>query len=237
MTWLEGEPFEAVRTWPERDRRQAARALLRLFLTSGFAWRFLHADPHPGNYRFLRDGNGVRVGVLDFGCVVPLEEDRAQSLVRLVQGASSSSVDQRPGGLSDAGVQPGPAGANGPLAPRAQPGRVRAVRTEGPFSLSDWRLSERVESLLGPFRWNFRFAGPAGLIFVVRAYLGLIRYMQALRVDLDWSEVWRSSVGPGRPQPPARPAAQARRARPAAARCCRATCAWPSGRRARSALT
>ena len=70
--------------------------------------------------------------------------------------------------------------------------------TEGPFSLSDWRLSERVESLLGPFRWNFRFAGPAGLIFVVRAYLGLIRYMQALRVDLDWSEVWRSSVGPGR---------------------------------------
>ena len=31
--------------------------------------------------------------------------------------------------------------------------------TEGPFSLSAWRLSERVESLLGPFRWNFRFAG------------------------------------------------------------------------------
>jgi hypothetical protein len=34
------------------------------------------------------------------------------------------------------------------------------------------------------------------LIFVVRAYLGLIRYMEALRVDLDWSEVWRRSVGP-----------------------------------------
>jgi len=196
MTWLEGEPFEAVRSWPEDDRRQAAVALLRLFLHSAFTWRFLHADPHPGNYRFLRDGNSVRVGVLDFGCVVPLEEDRAQALVRLVQGASSSSAQQVLVDYLALGFNPHLLEPMAHLLPAVTQVVFEPFATERPFSLSAWRLSERVESLLGPFRWNFRFAGPAGLIFVVRAYLGLIRYLQALKVDLDWSEVWRGSVGP-----------------------------------------
>jgi predicted unusual protein kinase regulating ubiquinone biosynthesis (AarF/ABC1/UbiB family) len=198
MTWLEGEPFEAVRTWPERDRRQVAHALLRLFLTSGFAWRFLHADPHPGNYRFLRDGNGVRVGILDFGCIVPLDEDHAQPLFRLVEGASSSSVDHVLADYLSLGFNPDLLEPIAHLLPALNQVVFEPFRTEGLFSLSDWRLSERVESLLGSFRWNFRFAGPAGLIFVVRAYLGLVRYMQALRVDVNWMEVWRTSVGQGR---------------------------------------
>jgi len=196
MTWLDGEPFDAVRSWPEHDRRQAAVALLRLFLMSAFTWRFLHADPHPGNYRFLRDGQGIRVGLLDFGCVVPLEEDHAQSLVRLVQGASSSSAQQDLADYRALGFNPDLLEPMAHLLPALNQVVFEPFVTAGPFSLSAWRLSERVESLLGPFRWNFRFAGPAGLIFVVRAYLGLYRYMQALRADIDWSEVWRSSVGP-----------------------------------------
>jgi predicted unusual protein kinase regulating ubiquinone biosynthesis (AarF/ABC1/UbiB family) len=198
MTWLEGEPFDAVRTWPEEDRRQAALILLRLFLKSGFAWRFLHADPHPGNYRFLRDCTGIRVGVLDFGCVVPLSEDCAQSFVRLVEGARSSSADQVLGDYLTLGFNRDLLEPMAHLLPALNRLMFEPFVTEGAFSLSAWRLSERVESLLGPFRWNFRFAGPAELIFVVRAYLGLLRYLQALGVDLDWSEVWRTAVGPGR---------------------------------------
>jgi predicted unusual protein kinase regulating ubiquinone biosynthesis (AarF/ABC1/UbiB family) len=197
MTWLDGERFDAVRTWPEEHRRQAALVLLRLFLTSGFAWRFLHADPHPGNYRFLRDSNGIRVGVLDFGCVVPLSDDRAQSLVRLVEGASASSADQVLADYLTLGFNADLLEPMAHLLPALNQVVFEPFVTEGPFSLSAWRLSERVESLLGPFRWNFRFAGPAELIFVVRAYLGLLRYLQALRVDIDWREVWRKSVRPG----------------------------------------
>jgi predicted unusual protein kinase regulating ubiquinone biosynthesis (AarF/ABC1/UbiB family) len=196
MTWLEGEPFDAVRTWPEEDRRQAALVLLRLFLTSGLAWRFLHADPHPGNYRFIRDSKGIRVGVLDFGCVVPLSEDRAASLVRLVEEARSSSADQVLADYLTLGFNADLLEPMAHLLPALNQVMFEPFITEGPFSLSAWRLSERVESLLGPFRWNFRFAGPAELIFVVRAYVGLLRYLQALGVDVDWSEVWRTSVGP-----------------------------------------
>ena len=198
MTWLEGEAFDTVRAWPEDDRRQAAVALLRLFLTSGFVWRFLHADPHPGNYLFRREGNRVQIGLLDFGCVLRLSEDRVRSLIRLVKGATSSCVDQVLADYLALGFDPDLLEPMAHLLPALNRVVFEPFVTKAPFSLSAWRLSERVEELLGSFRWNFRFAGPADLIFVVRAYLGLLRYLHALAVDVDWSEVWRSSIGPGR---------------------------------------
>ena len=47
----------------ERDR--LGERLLDLFLRQALDLGLLHADPHPGNYLFLKDG---RIGLLDFGC-------------------------------------------------------------------------------------------------------------------------------------------------------------------------
>jgi predicted unusual protein kinase regulating ubiquinone biosynthesis (AarF/ABC1/UbiB family) len=47
-----------------RDRW--AEAIFRFVYGSNVRFRLLHADPHPGNYRFHEDG---RVSFLDFGCV------------------------------------------------------------------------------------------------------------------------------------------------------------------------
>ncbi len=233
MTWLDGENVEGVRTWPEDDRRRAAEALLRVFLTSLLHWRLLHADPHPGNYRFLRDGEGVRVGLLDFGAVVAVEEDRVRAFVRLVEHARNaqgpppltppSQGGELRTGLSSKNSPPWEGGVRGgggygpvailadyaalgfsrdllePLADRL-PALNRLLFepfvTDGPFSLETWHLGERAEQILGDLRWNFRYAGPADLIFVVRAYMGLLRYMRVLNVAIDWAETWRTLAQP-----------------------------------------
>ncbi len=213
MTWLEGETLESACRWPEQDRRAAAGFLLRLFLTSCFTWRFLHADPHPGNYRFLRGPDGVRIGLLDFGCVLPVDEPTAQSLAFLVEAAGGTAEQHevlaayRALGFNAELLQP-----LAHLLPGLNAILFEPFATPGPFALDAWKLGERVEALLGPFRWNFRCAGPARLIFLVRAYLGLIRYQHALNVAIDWSEAWRqtvASVPPPRPQSP--PPAQEQR--------------------------
>jgi predicted unusual protein kinase regulating ubiquinone biosynthesis (AarF/ABC1/UbiB family) len=194
MTWLDGETFEAIRTWPEQDRHQVAAALLHLFLTSAFVWLFVHADPHPGNYRFTKDGARVRVGLLDFGSVVPISRAQAQALRRLVERSSTTEVGPVLADFLALGFN------RDLLEPMAHllPALVRVLfepfLTDRPFRMSLWRVSERVGSLLGEFRWNFRFAGPASLIFLVRAYLGLIRYIDALGVDVNWSKVWRGAL-------------------------------------------
>ena len=53
-----------------------------------------HADPHPGNIIYLRDG---RIGVIDFGMVGALSEVRRFQVAQLLHGL----VEQDPQGVAD----------------------------------------------------------------------------------------------------------------------------------------
>ncbi|HEY4917985.1 MAG TPA: AarF/ABC1/UbiB kinase family protein [Solirubrobacteraceae bacterium] len=50
----------------QRLRDRWAEAIFRFVYGANVRFRLLHADPHPGNYRFHEDGS---VSFLDFGCV------------------------------------------------------------------------------------------------------------------------------------------------------------------------
>ncbi|MEV0849434.1 AarF/ABC1/UbiB kinase family protein [Streptomyces sp. NPDC049954] len=69
--WLEGVPLSEVIASGTAEQRDRAGQLLAHFLFCGPARTgLLHADPHPGNFRLVPDGEGGwRLGVLDFGTV------------------------------------------------------------------------------------------------------------------------------------------------------------------------
>ncbi|MFF1561308.1 ABC1 kinase family protein [Streptomyces sp. NPDC058279] len=69
--WMEGTPLSEVIADGTQEERDRAGQLLARFLFSGPARTgLLHADPHPGNFRLIRGGDGTaRLGVLDFGTV------------------------------------------------------------------------------------------------------------------------------------------------------------------------
>ncbi|UYQ64277.1 ABC1 kinase family protein [Streptomyces peucetius] len=70
--WIDGIPLADVISGGTAEERDRAGQLLAHFLFSGPARTgLLHADPHPGNFRLLPDGqgDGWRLGVLDFGTV------------------------------------------------------------------------------------------------------------------------------------------------------------------------
>lgn len=71
--WLGGTPLAEVIAKGEQAERDRAGHLLARFLFAGPARTgLLHADPHPGNFRLLKDdgpAQGWRLGVLDFGAV------------------------------------------------------------------------------------------------------------------------------------------------------------------------
>jgi len=60
--------------------RTGAGIVLKMVLEDGY----FHADPHPGNIFYLRDG---RIGVIDFGMVGRLTEERRFQIARLLHGA------------------------------------------------------------------------------------------------------------------------------------------------------
>jgi predicted unusual protein kinase regulating ubiquinone biosynthesis (AarF/ABC1/UbiB family) len=186
MSWVDGERMPATRQWPDAARRAAAQTLLRFFLRGCFVWRELHADPHAGNLRFARDGDRARVGAIDFGCVKTLSAAESDGLRRLAQ----DGVDMTSEELFDTYVAIG--FDRRLLEPMA--GRLCAVtgvlcepfHVRGMYDVRRWRLSERLAEALGDDRWNFRFAGPASLLFLIRAFQGLVQYARALEAVIDW---------------------------------------------------
>jgi len=69
---------------------QGAQIVLKMVLEDGF----FHADPHPGNLFFLRDG---RIALIDFGMVGRLSEQRRGEVALLLHGLAQ----QRPGQVSE----------------------------------------------------------------------------------------------------------------------------------------
>lgn len=82
--WQESDPSDEARL---RVSRQLVEATFGPFLLAGR----VHADPHPGNYLVMPDGN---LGVLDFGAVKQLEPGFVAANRRLLEVlASGSEVD------------------------------------------------------------------------------------------------------------------------------------------------
>ena len=83
--WLEGTPLSKVITdGTQQERNNAGIRLARFHFTAPMRAGLLHADPHPGNFRVLKDG---RLGVLDFGACNRLPNGFPEPFKRLLRNA------------------------------------------------------------------------------------------------------------------------------------------------------
>ncbi|SUA79841.1 Aminoglycoside acetyltransferase regulator [Nocardia otitidiscaviarum] len=62
--FLDGKPFEHIRSLPARDRDRIGELIYRFYITSLFSDYEFCGDPHPGNILLHSDG---RLGFVDFG--------------------------------------------------------------------------------------------------------------------------------------------------------------------------
>jgi len=84
MTYLDGMDWTAAQQADQDLKNTSAEAITRFSQCSFRLANLLHADPHPGNYRFNNDGT---VGFVDFGCVKVLPERQRHRLVAMTRAA------------------------------------------------------------------------------------------------------------------------------------------------------
>ncbi len=72
------------------DRHAIAAAGTRIILRMILEHGFFHADPHPGNVKYMP---GDRIGLMDFGMVGRLSENRRQEVAELLYGLVSRDAD------------------------------------------------------------------------------------------------------------------------------------------------
>jgi predicted unusual protein kinase regulating ubiquinone biosynthesis (AarF/ABC1/UbiB family) len=199
MTWIDGDRLDEAVRWPSEDRARIVETLVELFLGSLLRWGLLHADPHPGNYRFHREGGGVFVGLLDFGCVKQVPGRLAQSLFGLVRAGREGFLDAS--FAFDAFVGMGfSVEALGKLERKLESIArllISPFVQSRPLRIDEWRLGDRLVEVLGPDRMVFRTAGPPDLIFILRAWHGLLHQLRALDTPVPWAEVWDRVVADG----------------------------------------
>ncbi|BFV57413.1 AarF/ABC1/UbiB kinase family protein [Kitasatospora sp. CMC57] len=95
--WLDGTPLSEVITNGTQQERDRAGQLLARFLFAGPSRTgLLHADPHPGNFRLIKDEGpveGWRLGVLDFGTVDRLPEGLPAPIGNALRMALAGDAD------------------------------------------------------------------------------------------------------------------------------------------------
>ncbi len=84
MTYIDGVDFAAARQADQDLRNSWAEAIARFGYGNYRHSNLMHADPHPGNYRFRSDGT---VGFLDFGCVRVLPELQRRRFIAMGRAA------------------------------------------------------------------------------------------------------------------------------------------------------
>ena len=90
MTYLDGMDWAAAQHADQDVKNTWAETILRFSYGNIRHAKLLHADPHPGNYRFNADGT---VGFVDFGCVKTLPELPRLRWVRMIRAAIEGRFD------------------------------------------------------------------------------------------------------------------------------------------------
>lgn len=183
--WVVGERIEEAAAWPQPQRDQLAAALVRGFFNLLFGHGLIHADPHPGNYRFEQSPDGPAIVLFDYGSVMTLEPKEVVALLKLIEMTAHKQGDPL-GPMLSLGFREELLRPIRSKLPAHCAAMLEPFCIEAKYDLSRWRRSERVEDILGDDRWNFRMSGPPNFIFVMRAFRGLTYYLEKLDSPVSW---------------------------------------------------
>lgn len=192
-SWIPGDRIHEARCWSREERRDAAEILMGAFIPGLFQWRLLHADPHPGNVRYLRTADGVRVGLIDFGCVMEPGENFVRGLAGLLDDSGAASAEARFLEMGFDRMRMSPfVDKMGAVA-----AALRLPFASGePMTVAEWDLGGRLAAILGSHRMAFRTAGPPAMLYFLRAFQGMLRHLRMLDVPIRFRDLWerRASV-------------------------------------------
>lgn len=189
QSWEEGVFINQVANWPIAEREQAAKTLLGLLLKSLFQQKLLHGDPHRGNSYFRHAKSGVEMVLMDYGCTVELTEQQSLALLKLIIASKEKSTDFPINYFSAMGFDANKLAKIEAYLPKLCQYLFEPFVEDKIFHLPQWNVGKRITDLLADERWWFRSAGPANLIFIMRAFQGLVQQLETLKVSINWWQV------------------------------------------------
>ena len=183
--WRTGERIETAALWPQADRERAADVLVRGSLHMMFTHGLVHADPHPGNYRFLRTDDRVRILLYDFGSVVVLSPQHRSALKELFDIALNKAGDPYAAfvglGFPESALTPIRA-----RLPELCGNLFQPLYEPYKYKLEWGKVAAGAAATAGDGVLALWLALPAHLLLVMRIFNGLRYYVRQLNVNVPW---------------------------------------------------
>lgn len=190
QSWEDGVFLDQTVNWPVPLRKRIAETLLGLLLKSLFETRLLHADPHRGNSYFRHHGvDDIEMVLMDFGCTVELTEQQSLSLLKLMLATREKSSGLPINYFAAMGFDAKKLSQIESFLPKLSMYLFEPFLEDKIFHVPQWFLGKKITELLADERWWFRSAGPANLIFIMRAFQGLTQQLETLKVSINWWQV------------------------------------------------
>lgn len=187
LEWVNGTTLTKADI-PQTQRMEIARWVEQMILQQFFIDGFFHADPHPGNFFYVRDGDDFQVVLLDCGMVGRLDPRTQRILVDLFVGI----MDENPRRMAQAIVELGYSGQ--PVdAMVIQNGCDRIVRQIYTQSFQDFKLGNLLNKVLAVPRDNhIQLPGSVGAL--IKAIINAEGVARTLDPKLPMMEVARPLV-------------------------------------------
>ena len=184
-----------VREGTREERDHYGTIFVRFLFDGPTRTGMLHADPHPGNFRVLpaADGGLGRIGVLDFGAVARLPEQRLpEAMGRLIRVASESSADDLVAGLREEGfirerVRVDAQDVFDYLAPFIEPARHETFRFTRAWMREQF---ERINNPRNPaFATATKLNLPSSYLLIHRTWLGGLGLLSQLEAEAPFRAI------------------------------------------------
>jgi predicted unusual protein kinase regulating ubiquinone biosynthesis (AarF/ABC1/UbiB family) len=188
MDWEDGDDFEYVlKNYSDSEKKELSEKLITLFFTTYLKHHVLHADPHTGNYRFLRGNGKIEILLYDFGSIKYFEKNQVEAFKFWLLGTKKdiSAFDHfLKMGFSEEKLQFS-------SAEFLEMSKILLfpMITDRELKISDWKISENIEKTLGEKRLSLRYAGKGNLIYLMRSFQGLLTYLDALNQKVNWYKI------------------------------------------------
>jgi predicted unusual protein kinase regulating ubiquinone biosynthesis (AarF/ABC1/UbiB family) len=190
LEYLPGDPLEALLSPPytQDDRNHFGRLLFDLYLHQVLRLGLLHADPHPGNFAFRRDG---RMILYDFGCLKRIPPHIREAGRDILAAAIRSDYREIDVALLRLGSRDPRKEAPPPDFYRQYVEVFRdIVDPETPYDFRTSSIHERLFELapLG-FTKMLHFKPSRDLVFIVRVIGGHYGNLRHMRASARWWEI------------------------------------------------
>jgi predicted unusual protein kinase regulating ubiquinone biosynthesis (AarF/ABC1/UbiB family) len=176
--WLEGNPSQ-------RMRNRVGEVLFRCYIGTLYRHGWLHADPHPGNFAFTKEGEVI---LYDFGCVRYFKPAMRTLLANLAQAVRCNQRNR----MAEILVE---MGCSFPKKARGQEhvwqlmsGFFAPIMTPGVHKL-DGDVAWEARSLLADKKRLMELELPGELLFLFRLRFGLYAILARLESEVDWASL------------------------------------------------